>query len=593
MKKSRMNWLIFALVVLAIGLWSRVAIGQNSGTARQTTTGDQTTTKPTGTISGIVTDESGRPLADANLTMSSLGAERSVKAEATDENGKFQFRNLAEGAYQLRVRSPGYVQPEVDLRDGDGLPRYFRTGENLSITLMKGGVITGTVTDQSGEPIVGIVVTAIRIRRPDDADSPGESLFAISRSTDDRGVYRIYGLRAGQYMVYASAGRGYSFQPSPFDRDAPTYYPSSTRDTASIVHVQTGQEATSIDIRYRNEKGNTVSGTISGTISKYAMLSLMVPGNLTPVAVSFSQEQDGRNSFSFPGVSSGDFKIIGYSSDEKTGQASSGSVSVNVRNSDVTGLVLKLDPLASISGRLTFEPATEAKCERNSTARPEHAIVLLRPEKKLAENLFVDSRNQAGVDANREFRLSGLASGNYRLRALLPTDDWYVKSIVRQEAKGRPNVPAPKQNSSPPELVSLNAGENLTGLILNVENGAGSISGQIKRSEAGEAMVAPIQLHLVPIEKERADDTLRYSQLAVDADGSFSFRNLAPGRYFLLSRAGSESESGFRPLAWDARERAALVRNAEATGISIEIKPCQAVRDLELVLSGNGLQKSN
>src|SRR5262249_55139316 len=208
-----------------------------------------------------------------------LSGDQTLKFEATDEDGKFRIPNLVEGAYRLRVSAPSYVMSDSDEVGAEGLPRFYRPGETANFTLIKGGVITGTVIDQSGAPIVGLNVTAMRIRQTGEADSFGDSLFGTSRPTDDRGVYRIYGLRAGKYIVYAAAGPSYFLRSSPFEKDAPTYYPSSTRDTATVLSVQIGQELPDVDIRYRSDRGFTISGLVSGSVGKIAMLSLIVAGS--------------------------------------------------------------------------------------------------------------------------------------------------------------------------------------------------------------------------------------------------------------------------------------------------------------------------
>ena len=94
-------------------------------------------------------------------------------------------------------------------------------------------------------------------------------------------------------------------------------------------------------------------------------------------------------------------------------------------------------------------------------------------------------------------------------------------------------------------------------------------------------------LFLVPSEKERADDTLRFGESPIAADGTFSFRNLAPGRYSLISRTVKDADN-FRPLYWDAKERASLIAEAASVGLAVEIKPCQSIRDLAIKLGPNG-----
>jgi hypothetical protein len=68
------------------------------------------------------------------------------------------------------------------------------------------------------------------------------------RTTDDRGVYRIYGLAPGTYVASAGGGSGFSgYNINPYDADVPTYAPAATRDTATEINLHSGEEVTGID----------------------------------------------------------------------------------------------------------------------------------------------------------------------------------------------------------------------------------------------------------------------------------------------------------------------------------------------------------
>jgi hypothetical protein len=90
---------------------------------------------------------------------------------------------------------------------------------------------------------------------------------------------------------------------------------------------------------------------------------------------------------------------------------------------------------------------------------------------------------------------------------------------------------------------------------------------------------------LIPAEKEAADDVLRYAQVNAGGDGGFQFKNIAPGRYYLLAKPitdGSAGNASARLQAWDNVERAALRKEAEAAGNVIELQNCQRVTDYKL-----------
>jgi hypothetical protein len=128
--------------------------------------------------------------------------------------------------------------------------------------LIKGGVITGVVTNIAGEPVVNVNVRALRIR-----DAEGNKIrsaaFAQPRLTDDRGYFRIYGLLPGTYIVCAGGPGQYFDFVDLYAKDAQPTRPLPHRDTAAEFIVRSEQEVTS-DIRYRGEPGHAISGKVTG-----------------------------------------------------------------------------------------------------------------------------------------------------------------------------------------------------------------------------------------------------------------------------------------------------------------------------------------
>jgi hypothetical protein len=180
---------------------------------------------------------------------------------ATDEDGNFKFTGLAPRVYSVIAFSvKGYVPRSIPVNERqDG--GYHHIGANVTITMVKGGVITGRVTNSIGEPLISVQVNATMTR---DADgNPVRGGGGRPRFTDDRGYYRIYGLPPGTYVVSTRNNIAGSF-PSPYDLDAPTYHPSGPRDTAAEVSVTSGGETGGIDIRYRGDPGHVVSGSVTG-----------------------------------------------------------------------------------------------------------------------------------------------------------------------------------------------------------------------------------------------------------------------------------------------------------------------------------------
>jgi len=68
-----------------------------------------------------------------------------------------------------------------------------------------------------------------------------------------------------------------------------------------------------------------------------------------------------------------------------------------------------------------------------------------------------------------------------------------------------------------------------------LSEGAASIRGEIAKAADGR-LPSDLHVYLVPAEREKADDPLRYVVADVGSDGTFSFSNLPPGKYFTLAR---------------------------------------------------------
>ncbi len=152
----------------------------------------------------VVSGDAGTPVRRARVNLS--GAElRGQRSAVTDDEGRFVFTQLPAGRYTITAtkaghvtiaygaKSPGRAGTPIQLADGQKL-------ESKAMALPKGGVVTGVVLDEYGEPAPGTPVRALRT-----VMRTGEKRLesAGTDTTDDRGMYRIYGLQPGDYIVSA------------------------------------------------------------------------------------------------------------------------------------------------------------------------------------------------------------------------------------------------------------------------------------------------------------------------------------------------------------------------------------------------------
>jgi hypothetical protein len=552
-----------------------------------------------GTITGRVVSDDGRPLADAVIFLGRAFARVAGPplTATTDSEGRFRVTGLDSGLFFVSAMMPGFTMPEPAPEAGE--LSYYRLGDNVNLTLVRGGVITGTVRDANGEPIVALAVRAVRVRDAQGRNAAGRfSGFVPERMTDDRGVYRIYGLPPGTYVISTGGSQRLFGNFNAYEGDAPTYFPSSTRDTAAEVPLRAGEEASNVDIRYRGERGHAISGTVSGFVEtdmRYGVSITLKQVSTGSFEGATFVAPGVKTGFAFTGVSDGEYELLAQQYAGDNNSAASQPRRVTVKGADVTGLELALSPLASISGRIQLDAPPKVKCPEGRTSTLLETLVSARRDEKnkTAETSGTPFLSASGglPTAEGEFTLRNLMPGSYRLLVRLLDEAWYVRSIALPNAPpaAQPKAPAAKaaQPRSVPgaQTVMLKSGERVTNVMVEIGQDAAGLRGRVAPSAEGAQVPANLKVYLVPAERERADDVMRYREVAPDSSGAFSLTNLAPGRYWVVARPAPDADAqgrAPRPLSWDAEERARLRREAEAANAAIELQPCQRVNDYVL-----------
>ncbi len=539
-------------------------------------------------ITGRVINDSGQPISNATVFFNKVGVRQGPgTSTGTDEQGSFRAEDLDNGAYTISAWVPGFV-PANETAE----PQYNRPGDSVTLQMTKGGVITGAVTTSLGEPVVAARIRALKVREID--GRPVRTIAnAQERPTDDRGIYRIFGLRAGIYLVVVTGRSMYSFgPPSIYEGNAPTYYPSSTRDSAVEVTVRAGDEVNGIDIRYRGERGHAVSGTITGAVEGNPQqggisVSLAHASNGLIEAQEFISFRDRNRSFALYGVPDGEYELIARRG-SMAEAASSLPRRLTIKGADITGLELVLAPTSSIAGNVILEPLKESdrkpECTDKRQALIEEIVVTARrDDKDSKERARPISRADATPNDKGEFTIFNLRAGLFRIDPVLPGEGWYIRSMnLLAAATSKSKVVA---RDAAARGVTVNQGERATGLTITIAEGAAFIAGKVLPAKEGQPLPSQVRIHLAPAEPEMKDDALRYRETLADGDGAFQLANLPPGRYFIFAREVGEPNAGEdeqRPAAWDATTRAAIKREAEAANQSIELQPCKRIADYSL-----------
>lgn len=540
----------------------------------------------TGAITGRVVNTTGDPLPGASVLAGSMGSARRSQSAKADKNGDFKIEGLPAGVYRVSPFMSGYA---TAIQFGFNSQAFYRIGDSVTLTLHRGGVITGKVTGPNG-PLIALGVFAIRVSDENDKRLPTPVMLR-ERATDDRGVYRIYGLPPGRYLVLAAKPRVGTIVPSVYDNETPTYFPSSPRGTASEIAVREGEEITA-DIQYRGEPGHAISGQVSGVVETQdfrasATISLVDVRDRSAVFSTFANSITNFG-FAFTGVPAGEYEVFAYQFLQTRDEFRSAPRRVTIRGTDVSGVTLTLTKQAAIEGRLVFETDAKNGCgKRRETAGQETMVFGRRhePDKKNdGENLAPAEVSTASVnhvsvdvgDASGKFALRNLPPGSYQIDPRAPANGWYLRSISTSQTRNALSRTAPAVS----EGITVRAGEKVSGVTVSFTEGAAIVRGRVTPAEGPS--LPPLRVYLVPAEKDGATNMLRYFETAAAADGSFTIGNVAPGEYLVVAlKPGKEAETGFAIRA-DSSLRTAVAREADKSRQSVTLKPCERIDKYEL-----------
>ena len=334
---------------------------------------DPAKTPETGTavIRGrVVGGENGRPLRRAIVRLHGE-AMREGRVATTDENGRYEFDDLPAGRYGISAHKGGYVGMQFGQR------RPFESGRPLEITdgqlmpgvdfnLPRGGVITGRITDEFGEPVADIAVKVMRHRYVEGRRQLVP--MGMWTRTDDLGRFRAHSLAPGDYYVNASSEGGMMMGTQSESRSgfASTYYPGTPSVAeAQRVRVAVGTEVTA-NFALVTARTVRLSGTVTDSQGRPASHGfIMVQEGRGGRGAFFSMGGGGMikpdGTFTIGNLAAGEYVLhvtvqpgsrgsFGSQGDEETA-----SVPISLGNEDVTDLAITTTRGSRVTGQVVFE----------------------------------------------------------------------------------------------------------------------------------------------------------------------------------------------------------------------------------------------
>jgi protocatechuate 3,4-dioxygenase beta subunit len=466
----------------------------------------------------------------------------------TDAGGQYRFTNIPAGRYRLEAQAEAFVGTRSEsLTVTEG-----QTVTAPDLTLTRGGVITGRVTGQNNRPLIAQRVT-VAVVTEDGQTRPFNGGNRFGLETDDRGIYRAYGLPAGRYIVSAgenNGGLGGRGGPPPLGggrmatRYALTYHPDVIEAAqAAVIELTTGKTAEDVDIKMGEPlKRFAATGRIINSETGQPIAGQTVMAMQTAAGGRGPGGPGGGGAGNVASNVNGEFVLSGLlpgSYAASLGRSFNGgsdyygnAVPFQIVDSDVSGLVLSVKPGASISGVVVLEGVTDP----SQKARLAQTMVMAMVRGNNAGG-GQGGRGPSGGNSGRNavaqvapdgtFRLSGLTAGTVTLNLNSFGGGAGEVSLMRMESNG----------AQMPADIQLVEGQQLTGLRLIAGIGNGAIRGQVV---VQGALPAGVRLRITA----RALSGGQMQMTDLNPQGQFRFEGLLPGSYELRLQNGGGAPGG-------------------------------------------------
>jgi hypothetical protein len=542
----------------------------------------------------IVAGDTGSGLRRAQVRIS--GPDIGTKTVLTDNQGRYELKDLPAGRFNVSVTKSGYVSMQygqnrpyepgrpIELVDSQVLDR-------ADISMPRGGVLAGRVVDETGEAVIEADVTAMRMQ----FQNGKRRLVATGRNatTNDLGQFRLYGLPPGEYYVSATlrnAGALIDMIAAPgvigsnqTAGYASTYYPSTPNPAeAQRVTLSVGQELPAVDIQLQPVKLTKITGVALGSDGKpISGASVMLLPSMKDVMLALplgSARTDKNGNFTINGVSPGDYTLsvqsggaffatggagnvmmFSLKSDDPASPAAPpqrefGSTSLSANGEDITGLVITTTRGAKAAGTISF-----------SGSQPDGATnVRINAPATDADNNPMPA-TVGTVNADLTFQVESLV-GNHIFRPMNLPKGWVLKSVVYN---GQDVTDAG---------VDFRPGEDVSGIAIQLTSTTQTVTGTVS-SEGNGDLLKDYTVVVFPDDPQKwtLPQNRWMSSARPDQDGRYRVTSLPTGRYYAIA-VDYVAQGDWQDPDWLARAA------KKATAFTLEDG---ANKTLDLKLSGS------
>jgi 5-hydroxyisourate hydrolase-like protein (transthyretin family) len=484
----------------------------------------QTTTKKSlrSSISGKVTIK-GKPasgiIVGARQADMSNSFQPTYKA-TTDQDGNYRILNVPAGNYEVLSASPVFVNAEINNQRGKYLVlAEGENVENINFSLVRGGVITGKIIDADGRPVIQQQVSLYRAGAFEQSSAQRGQIYpTTSVSTDDRGIYRMFGIVAGRYKV--AAGRGDNTFSGSLAVGRASYqqvfHPDvSDQAKATVIEVSEGSEATNVDVTLGRlqqtfkASGQVIDGEKGLPMPNFRFGLQRIKGD-RPEFMNSLMASNSQGAFIVEGLVPGKYSAFLFP--EPNNEARVDAVAFDIVDQDVSGLVIKVVRGASLSGNVLLDGE-----DKNAFSK----LLELQVQAYVSNPQRRPSFGQSGpIGPDGSFHLGGLEAGTANFSLDGPGD--------RNQSKGFTISRVERDGLVLPRGFEIKEGEQVTGLRVIVSYGNATLRGVVAFENgplpAGGGIIVRVQ---------KPGETGSNLQISVDARGHFIIEGLPGGLYEL------------------------------------------------------------